>query len=98
MMKRDPHKMSDALFTMQIELIRYEKDGVFWSAQEVRDLNDHLRILAAYSRDLENEVLRLRKMTPDQQQETGRLTPPVCNHENVVLFPQSTQPPRGGAA
>ncbi|QEE12096.1 hypothetical protein [Bartonella krasnovii] len=59
-MERNPYMVRDCLIALRSGFLKYETDGIFLHAQDVRELNAYLRRLAGYNHILGHELMRCR--------------------------------------
>ncbi|WP_208442002.1 hypothetical protein [Bartonella raoultii] len=59
-MERNPYMVRDCLIALRSGFLKYETDGIFLHANDVRELNAYLRRLAGYNHILGHELLRCR--------------------------------------
>lgn len=94
-MNSNPYIVSDSLLAIRLKLISHEIDGAYLSAEEIREINELLRVMGQCARKQANELVRLRHEARLRQPRAISPKP-----TNVVAFPHipRPQPPRGGAA
>ncbi|WP_273718890.1 MULTISPECIES: hypothetical protein [Bartonella] len=59
-MERNPYMVRDCLIALRSGFLKYEMNGLFLHAQDVRELNAYLRRLAGYNHILGHELMRCR--------------------------------------